>query len=265
MRVLVAIPVTALLVVVLMPVNDGFYLNVVNYDPQTEDQRWAWRYDQEVMRNTSGYLWGHLLALLTGVWLARRHRYPVALVIAAGTGTAMAAAAFLTAHALGGERLRVGADGRELWEPAAIGEVHHGPLLAAFPLYALLGVGLGVLLTDRLRSRPARAVATAALVIGWLVAGFAGLTQSDRLDIPTPVLWVLPPVAAATAIGMVALSSSGELHPVIAGGWGDAAWSVLIIGLTAWTVVVTGAAVVRTRGHRPARPAPTAPGRSGEP
>ncbi|WP_433795350.1 hypothetical protein [Actinoplanes sp. CA-252034] len=249
MRVLWAIPVTALLAVVLLPLNDGFYLTWINFDPQGEGQQWEWRYNREVMRNTSGYLYGHLLALVTGAWLAHRHRYPVALAIAAGIGTAMAAAAYLTAHALGGERLRVGGDGQVLWEPAVVGGVQHGPLLAAFPLHALLGVGLGVLLADRLGSRRARTVAVVVLTIGWSVVSVAGLMQVGRIDFPGVLLWVIPPLAAATAIGMASLSlGGGENSPAFVGDWGDTASSALVIGLAAWTAVAIGrpASDVRT-------------------
>ncbi|MFC4071082.1 hypothetical protein [Actinoplanes subglobosus] len=262
MRVLWAIPVTALLAAVLLPLNDGFYLTWINFDPQGEGQQWEWRYNREVMRNTSGYLYGHLLALVTGAWLARRRRYPVALAIAAGIGTAMAAAAFLTAHVLGGERLRVGGDGRVLWEPAVVGEVQHGPLLVAFPLYALLGAGLDVLLAGRLGSRRARTVAVVVLTIGWSVVSVDGLMQVGRIDFPAPLLWVVPPLAAATAIGMASLSlGAGEIRPAFAGDWGDTASSALIIGLAAWTAVavVTGAARVRRQDDAAVRPEPHPP------
>ncbi|BEL07709.1 hypothetical protein Q0Z83_059000 [Actinoplanes sichuanensis] len=257
MRVLWAIPVTALLAAVLLPLNDDFYLTWINFDPQGEGQQWEWRYNREIMRNTSGYLYGHLLALVTGAWSARRRRFPVALAIAAGMGAAMAAAAFLTAHALGGERLRVAADGRVLWEPTILGEVQHGPLLVAFPLYALLGAGLGVLLADRLGSRRTRVVAVVLLTIGWSVVSVVGLMQVGRIDFPAALLWMVPPLAAATAIGMASLSlGAGEIGPAFLGDWGDTASSALIIGLTAWTVVVTGAALARRPDPAAVRPEP---------
>ncbi|MEV4281155.1 hypothetical protein [Actinoplanes xinjiangensis] len=252
MRALRTIPVMVLLVIVLMPVNEGFYVTSINYDAQGDSQQWEWRYNREVMRNTSGYLAGHMLALITGVWLARRHRYPSAVALAAGIGTALAATAFLTAHLLGGERVRVAADGRALWEPAVIGEVPYGPLLAAFPLYALAGAGLGVLLAGRPRSRAARIAAGTALLLGWWVATATGLMQDDRLGLPLWSLVVLPPLAAATAIGMASLSlDAWDLHPALAGDWGDTAAGALLIGLTAWTAVVTVAAFARA--HRRGR------------
>jgi hypothetical protein len=260
MRVLWAIPVTALLAAVLLPLNDGFYLTWINFDPQGEGQQWEWRYNREVMRNTSGYLGGHLLALFTGMWLARRRGYPVALAVAAGIGTAMAAAAFLTAHALGGERLRVGGDGQALWEPAVIGGIPHGPLLLAFPLYALLGAGLGVLRTRWPRLLQADPVPAVVLSIGWAVACVAGLTEAGRFESPAALLWVFPPLAAATAIGMASLSlGAGEISPAFVGDWGDTASSALVIGLTAWTVVVTGAALVRRQDFAAVRPEPRPP------
>ncbi|GIF44996.1 hypothetical protein [Actinoplanes xinjiangensis] len=260
MRVLWAIPATVLLAAVLVPANDGFYLTWINYDPQGEGQQWEWRYNREVMRNTSGYLYGHLLALLTGMWLAHRHRYPVALVIAAGTGTAMAAAAFLTARALGGERLRIGGDGRVLWEPAVVGEVQHGPLLLAFPLYALLGVGLGVLLAGWLPSRQSRTAGTLVLAVGWSVVSVAGLMQIGRLDFPAAWLWVVPPLAAACAIGMASLSlSAGEASAAHVGDWGDTASGALVTGLAAWTAVVIVAALVHRHDTATVRAEPGPP------
>ncbi|MEU8659915.1 hypothetical protein [Actinoplanes philippinensis] len=260
MRVLWAIPVTALLAAVLLPLNDGFYLTWINFDPQGEGQQWEWRYNREVMRNTSGYLYGHLLALVTGGWAALRHRRPVAFTLAAGVGTAMAAAAYLTAHALGGDRLRVGADGQALWEPAVVGQVQHGPLLVAFPLYALLGAGLGALLVGRLRTGRARTATVVILTIGWSVVSVAGLTQVGRADFPAALLWIVPPLAAATAIGMASLSlGAGEIGAAFVGDWGDTASSALVIGLTAGTAVVLGAARARRHDNAVVRPEPHPP------
>ncbi|MEU4626675.1 hypothetical protein AB0G04_42670 [Actinoplanes sp. NPDC023801] len=252
MRALWAIPVAVLLTVVLMPVNDGFYETWINYDAQGDSQQWEWRYHREVMRNTSGYLCGHVLALLTGVWLAQRHRYPVALAAAAGVASAMAAAVFVAARAIGGERVRVTTDGRVLWEPGAIGDLPYGPLLAAFPLYALAGVGLGVLFGGRIRSRAARIVAVVVLAGGWMVATMAGLLQDDRLGLPMWTLVVVPPLAAATVIGMASLSlDAWDLYPSLTGDWGDAAADALVLGLTAWTAVLAVAARARAAAAGP--------------
>jgi hypothetical protein len=251
-RALWAVPGTVLLVVVLMPVNDRFYETWINYDAQGDGQQWEWRYHREVMRRTSGYLCGHVLALFTGVWLARRHRFPVALAAASGIGAVMAAAAYLTARLLGGERLRVAAGGRVLWEPAAIGDVPQGALLAAFPLYGLLGAGLAVLLAGRVRRRAVRIGLVPALGSGWLVITMTGLLQDDRLGFPSWLLWVVPPLAAATAAGMAALSlDAWDMNPVLAGDWGTGAANALVIGLAAWTVVITAAAVARTGRGQP--------------
>jgi hypothetical protein len=251
MRVLWAIPVVVLLAVVLIPVNEEFYVTSINYDAQGESQQWEWRYNREVMRNTSGYLCGHVAALITGAWAARRHRYPAALGIAAAVGAAMAGAVFTTAWALGGERLRVATDGRTLWEPAVIGDVPHGPLLAAFPLYAVAGAGLGVLLAGRPRSRGARIAAGVALLFGWYVVTVAGLMQDDRLGLPLGALVLVPPLAAAAAIGMASLSlDAWDLHPELTGDWGHTAAGALLIGLTGWTAVITVAAFAHTRAAR---------------
>jgi hypothetical protein len=63
---------------------------------------------------------------------------------------------------------------------------------------------------------------------------------------------VAPPLAAATAAGMAALSlDAWDSDPVLAGDWGSEAANVLLLGLTAWTVVVTAAALTKKRPRNP--------------
>lgn len=249
MRALWPIPVMVLLAGGLLFINDGFYIAQVNYDPSGDVQQWEWRYNQEVMTKTSGYLCGHLLALIAGMWLARRHRYPVALAGAAAIGAALAGTAFLTARLLGSERMRVTPSGEVLWEPAVIGDVPYGPLLLAFPLYAMIGAGLVVVLAHRPRTRGARITGAVVLLIGWWLVTIAGQLTDDGLDKPFWTLVLIPPLAASTAIGMASLSlDAWEGSLTVEGDWGVTAANALLIGLTAWTAVITVAAVVSRRG-----------------
>jgi hypothetical protein len=51
---------------------------------------------------------------------------------------------------------------------------------------------------------------------------------------------------------MAALSlDAWDSDPVLAGDWGSEAAHVLLLGLTAWTVVVTAAALTKKRPRHP--------------
>ncbi|MBO3737973.1 hypothetical protein [Actinoplanes flavus] len=245
-----AVPAGVLLALVLMPVNDGFYIGFVNYDPQGDEQQWEWRYVTEVMRRTSGVLAGHMLALVAGALIGRRHRLPVALGVAAATGMALGSAVMVTAWAAGGERLRAGTDGRVLWEPAVLESPPYWALLLAFPLYALLGAGL-----SRLLPRRPGVVVTILLVAAWLVVTAAGLSQDDEGSIPVTLLWLVPPLAAATAIASAGRSLDvWPPYPTTpAGDWGEQAAIALAGGLTVYLVAVTAATRWKRRRPPPAR------------
>lgn len=83
-----SVPVMVLLVVALLPANDGFYEFWINYDAQGDSQPWERRYNGEVMRRTSGMLCGHLLAFVVGMLTVRRHRHAVAAAVALAGGLA---------------------------------------------------------------------------------------------------------------------------------------------------------------------------------
>ncbi|MEU4428535.1 hypothetical protein AB0F81_48620 [Actinoplanes sp. NPDC024001] len=221
-----SVPLMAVLVIAAMPVNDGFYEFWINYDPQGDGQQWEWGYTDHVYRHTSGVLCGQVLSLLTGYLLARRHRQPVALAVAVTLGAVLAVVTVAVAVPLaGGEHpsgLPVGVIAAEL---------------VAYPLFATAGVGLGTLI------RPPGRVLTAAIVIvagiGWLVMTVAGLIQDDRMGVPVWLLWLLPPLAASSALGQATLSLSVFTEPIRpAGDWGDQATGALLAGLTVWTVVL---------------------------
>ncbi|MEV0902092.1 hypothetical protein [Actinoplanes sp. NPDC049802] len=238
------VPAGVLLALVLMPVNDGFYLGVVNHDPQGDEQQWEWRYATEVMRRTSGVLVGHMLALVAGVLIGRRHRHTVALGVAVVAGTVLGLAVLVTARLAGGERLRVGADGRELWEPAGLEGPPYWALLLAFPLYALLGVGLARLVGGR-----TGVPAVIVLVAAWPVVTAFGLMRDDGASIPVALLWLIPPLAAATAISSAGRSPDvwppGPVTP--AGDWGEHAAIALVGGLVIYVVAVTAVSPLRQR------------------
>ncbi|SDT44505.1 hypothetical protein [Actinoplanes derwentensis] len=98
MKVLWALPVMVVLVLVLLPVNDGLYELLVNYDPQGDGQHWERRYYQEVMRRTSGMLAGHLLAFGVGVTLAGTERTERTELLAVAAGTVLGTVALVTAR-----------------------------------------------------------------------------------------------------------------------------------------------------------------------
>lgn len=235
-----SVPLTVLLVVVLMPVNDGFYEMWINYDPQGAEQQWEWRYNRQVMRRTSGMLCGHVLAFVVGVLTARRHRQAVALAVAALSGTVLAAVTIAVAWPLAGDLFRV--PGAEVFRAPG---VPYWALLTAYPLYALAGVGLGALLVGARISR----LAGIAVILGWPAAGMAGLIQDDGLGFPSVLLWLVPPLAAATAIGMASLSRDVWVpSSVPPGDWGQEAAVALIGGLVAYAVMLNLIALRRRGG-----------------
>ncbi len=257
MRVLWAIPAMVLLVVALMSVNEGFYEQMINYDPQGDGQQWEWGYHRQVMRATSGVLVGHVLAFVTGMWLARRYPHRTALPSASGLGVVLALVAFGTARLVsGGPRLRSPG-------PAGVEDPRYWALILAFPLFAAAGVGLGKLIGARpvesvqagsgeeQRRLTRKAAVVVLATLGWLVVTAAGLLEDDRLSLPAVLLWLLPPLAAATVIGMGALSLDvWDLNPAFTGDWGEAAAFALAGCLTAWAVLLNVAARSRTRSRR---------------
>ena len=62
------------------------------------------------------------------------------------------------------------------------------------------------------------------------------------------LLWLIPPLAAATAIGMASLSRDvWDYSPVPPGDWGHEAAVALVGGLVAYAVVLNLAALARRR------------------
>ncbi|GAA1621753.1 hypothetical protein [Actinoplanes couchii] len=233
------VPAGVLLVLALLDFNDALYLDLIDFDPQTEDQQWDWSRYREVMRNTSGVLCGHVLVLVAGAMLARRHPPALAAGLAVVSGAVTGAAVVGTARWLGEERPLVGADGQVLWAPDRVVEgPHYWALLVAFPLYALIGAAIGRLRLPRTSGGWAMLVLLA--VLGWLAVMLAGLTERGRIVYPEVFLWAFPPLAGATSIGQSSLSSTS-------GDWGAAAAIALVGGLIGWAVLLHVAAWWRSR------------------
>jgi len=197
-----ALPATALLVVVSMPVNDGFYEYWVNFDPQGDAQQHEWHYATRIFRYTSGVLCGQLLAFVAGTVLAGRRRQVVALATAVPLAVVMAAVTVAVAYPLArsgeGGYFTTGA----LDDPVLVRVL--AVELAAFPLYAAAGVGFGAVV-DRVPRRARWALAV-VLGLGWCLATLTGLLQDDRFGAPVWLLWTVPPVAAGTAVALAGLS-----------------------------------------------------------
>lgn len=125
--------------------------------------------------------------------------------------------------------------------------------LAAYPLYAFAGVGLGVQVRNWLAPR---AWSLIVLVVPlWMVATLVGLFQDNDGDAPHWLCWVAPPIAAATAVSLSALSMSGTFEPVLSGDWGNLASIALLASATVYALILNLLAVTvvpRGRDHEQA-------------
>jgi hypothetical protein len=230
--VLLSIPLVALLAAMLLPLNDGFYEFWVNYDPQGDAQQYERHQTTIAFRYTSGVLCGQLVALLAGAVLALRQR-AWAFATAVPLGAVLAATVFAVSYAR---------DGREPLTDAAIARLV-AVELAAFPLFAAVGVGLGLALGRRWYLLP---LALPAFAIMWAI----GLTQDDRWGGPEWLLWVLPPLAAATAIPLTTMSVDVWPDPPVTVGDGGKGALVALVGgliLYAGSLNLLGMVLARRR------------------
>jgi hypothetical protein len=237
-----SIPVMAFVVIMARFLNEGYYDKLVNYDPQGDDQLYEWRRTTLIFRYTSGVLFGQLLALVAGAALARRHVWAVALPIAVPLGIVLAAVSFTVASLLG----PVGPDTYVSYAPFDDPVVVRVLVreLAAYPLYACAGVGLGVLLGGR-RGWQVRTLLWIPVGLVWLVATITGLLQDDGGDAPHWLYWAVPPIAAATAIALTGLSMNVSLFPqVLQGDWGREASAALLVSAAAYAVALNLLAVL---------------------
>jgi hypothetical protein len=131
--------------------------------------------------------------------------------------------------------------------------------LAAYPLYAAAGVGLGTLLNGRGPRR--RRLLVPLLVVGWWVATLTGLLQDDGFDAPYWLLWTVPPIAAGAAIAMAGMSMDVWVEPpVLVGDWGRGASAALLVCAAGYALGLNllGGLAGRRRPRLPAA-APGAP------
>lgn len=244
-----AVPLAALVAIGAHPLNDTYYDSLVNFDPQSDEQLHEWGRTTLIFRHTTGLLFGQALALLVGAVLAGRHRMPVALTIAAPLATAMAAVVFAVGQWLGPYGSSLNIVYEPLDDPVFVRMVVRQ--LVAYPLYALAGVGLGVLVRNWIASR--RELVVCLLAAGWLVATFAGLVQDDEGAAPHWLYWALPPLGAAAAVALSGKSMEvWALEPSVPGDWGDGASTALVVGATLYAVLLNLLAVTLT----PARGGP---------
>ncbi|GAA3948891.1 hypothetical protein [Actinoplanes auranticolor] len=250
--------VAALLGWAAMPFNNGHYEYWINFDPQGDGQQQEWVQTRRIFRYTSGVLCGQLLALVAGVALSRRHRHAVALTIAVPLGAVLAvvtvALAFPFAWVLESSRpAAVPAFDDPILTRVLLGE------LAAYPLYAAAGVGLGILVRRSARLRKRKRLLVPLFLLFWTVTTLTGLVQDDEYDAWPWLLWAVPFVAAGTAIALAGLSADAwEFPPVPVGDWGRSATLALLASAAAYALILNLLAVTRRRGDRPPADSPAA-------
>ncbi|GAB2940896.1 hypothetical protein GCM10027280_31790 [Micromonospora polyrhachis] len=249
-----SLPVMALLVFMTMPFNDEFYNLWINYDAQGDDQQLEQFYTTRIFQHTAGVLCGQLLALLAGAALARRHTQTRALAVAIPLAVLMAGVTFAVAYPLAQAR------GSTYWPvtypPSA-------PLddpvlvqvllceLATYPLYTAAGVGLGALLGRRLDRRATRWALVVLLLLGWSVTNITGFLQDHQFNGLYALLWVVPPIAASTAITLAGLSTDVWANPpVLVGYWGYSASATLLLGAAAYALGFNWLAARARRRHQ---------------
>lgn len=244
-----SVPAMALLVLVAMPFNDAFYGFFVNYDAQGDAQQYELLHTTRIFRYTSGVLCGQVLALLAGAALASRNTQARALAVAVPLAVLLAGVAVAVAYPLARAR-----DGASFTSPALDDPILVRVLLcelAAYPLYAAAGVGLGALLRGRGAVRRALAL---LLLLGWFVTTLTGLVQDDRFGAPYVLLWAVPPIAAGTAIALAGLSTDvWVVPPVPVGDWGRGAGTALLVSAAAYALGLN--LLARWAGRRVPTPA----------
>ncbi|GAA3763955.1 hypothetical protein GCM10022379_34610 [Micromonospora maritima] len=230
-----SVPATALLVLVAMPFNDGFYTFWVNYDAQGDAQQYELLHTTRIFRYTSGVLCGQALALLAGAALAVRNTQARALAAAVPLAALLAGVAVTVAYPLARAREGVFFPTGALDDPVLVRVVLCE--VAAYPLYAAGGVGLGALLRGRLRRPATRWPLVLLFLLGWFAATLTGLVQDDRFGAPSGLLWAVSPIAAGTAIALAGLSTDvWAVPPVVVGDGGCGAGVALLVSAAAYAL-----------------------------
>jgi hypothetical protein len=251
-----SVPVAAVLAWAAMSFNSGYYEFWVNFDPQGDGQQQEWVQTRRIFRYTSGVLCGQLLALVAGVALSRRHRHVVALAIAVALGAVLAGVTVASAYPLASVLESTRSATVPAFDDPILTRVLLGEM-AAYPLYAAAGVGLGILVRRSARRR--KLLLVPLFLLFWTVTTLTGLVQDDEYDAWPWLLWAVPFVAAGTAIALAGLSADvWEFPPVPVGDWGRSATIALLVGAAAYAVILNLLAVTRRRGDRPPADNPAA-------
>jgi hypothetical protein len=233
------VPVMVLLVLIGRPLNDVYFVTFVDQDPDPD--AYEWQRTTLIFRYTSGLLCGQLLALVAGAALAVRYRQAVALAYAVPLGALLAAAGFVLGAVLGpvggldlfGFGPQIDIDYDPLEDPVVVRVLVRE--LAAYPLFAAFGVGLGVLLGGRHAGRR-RVLWCLLLVPPWIVATVAGLAQTYRGDLPHWLYWAVPPIGAAAAVAQAGLPADAGAGSGSGLDWGREASLALLVGVAAYAV-----------------------------
>ncbi|MER7892207.1 hypothetical protein ABTX15_20545 [Micromonospora sp. NPDC094482] len=245
--VLVAVVLVAVVAAALTPFNGNYYEVAIYNDPQTSEERYEQVMVDVFMAHTSGFFWGQFIALLLGAFLASRLRgMRWALAAALSVGVLLAAVNFAAAWHSSSDIRRWLAWRAEKSAGLPIDllsddRFHHvlAAGLAAFPIAAIAGVGLGTLIAPLLRL-PAVAVASIALlstvsygafaaILGWLVA----IADSEPVALFV-VLALLPPTAVTPSVVRTAIGDHGGAFTVTMLTSG-VAWALLLT-IAGWIV-----------------------------
>lgn len=226
---------------VMMPLNADFYLDWVYFDPQTRNENAHKAYLTAAFCATSGSVLGQWLAFGYGLMLAdaRRRMWPC-LALAALAGAGMAAVNGVVASRLAPSHVE---DLALLHDPGV--ERLVAAELAAYPLLAIAGVGLG-----RIARR---------MVIAWLawpaaVGACAFVTPflPVMLALPWPVVFwttaLLPPVSGQITALAVAAEHDPDNPAAAAWHLGTAAMAGMLAGALLYAVVLN--LLAQRRAHK---------------
>ncbi|MFD0782762.1 hypothetical protein ACFQZ8_02300 [Micromonospora azadirachtae] len=240
--VLVAAVLVAVTAAALAPVNGDYYHVFIYNDPQTNEELYEEVMIDVFMAHTSGFLWGQIIALILGAFLAAKvRRMPRAVASAVCAGLLLAAVNFTVAwQSAAGVRQRItwwneNHPGFLPTDPLSDDGFHHvlAVGLASFPVAAIAGGGLGTLITPLLRL-PAVVVATLtilaavpygaiAAVVGW----FAAAADGEPATL-FALLAILPPAAVTPSAVRTAIGDHGGAftNTMLIGG---VVWALLLL------------------------------------
>ncbi|GIF76463.1 hypothetical protein [Asanoa siamensis] len=247
--VLVAGVLVALIAAALASSNAKYYEVWIYNDPQTSEEQRDWLMVDVFMAHTSGFFWNQFIVFFLGAFLGARLRGMLqALAAAVLAGAVLAAVNFAVAwHTSAHVRRRLAwwLENSSMPVPAdllADEQLQHvlAAGLAAFPLAALAGVGLGNLIAPALRGSAVLLVPLMAIsTVFWGVPlGIFGWVVAASGDEPIALLAVLalvpPPAAAIPSAVRTALVDHGDAFTITM-LISNAAWALALI-LAGWVV-----------------------------